>query len=707
MTLVEIKTKVPELQARITDLVKLNEDSNKRLAEIETEIQQIQDLKKIQDDAIQSYDTFISQYESSTDPKMKTAAGEYKKQKAKADRIRKTHQDAIEKLKDEIKEITKPDSEYSKRATNIEQAKAELDQICDILVQDPTINYYMKIAVTAKFNEKIEEENAKKESYQTASKDIGKALQDDSKDGLKTLMDELKSAKEELDESLDDPKKDSNAAKLKYIDAKKKLTDQIKAKYSIDIKPMDIDYMISAVSSNQLDDLSLPSVDLAIKNIGSVVSKLEESKQKILAEIEKRVGRDTTLTPEMEQNKMDIERLTGEVDGLEIEIATMDTELADLDEKIKDKEDELGDPSEDYIKLKEAEENLKENHIITTDALPDLLDEKSDLSKKYKEFEDADLAVRKAFQLCKAPVDNDFLETMSVDDRRKEAIDILKQAISNYQKIAKELGSLSGYDAEAWQNYLAENINTRVMDDENVDVAYYHTDDRNFKEMIHDKDVMNGEKALDKYRDVEGSLTKINSAQNKILKGEFDLPVEELFMDSREGYYKLMDDLQNAGRLDKETHGYVSVYDLMGDSGYIEPTPLNRIKGFFKRIVSKFRGPRLPFDIPEDRQKAIDAYQEAKTEDVEKEIESRRGLEKLIQRRKTLGDIREAKASERMDKKDELIQAEEKRVQLEKAAPARESQIATKEEIDTAIYVDHRFVDEAVDKVERDLGEDR
>lgn len=707
MTLVEIKTKVPELQTKIADLAKLNADSNKRLSEIETEIGEIQALKKIQEDAVKSYDDLISQYESSSSSRMQTAVKEYKKKKDAANRVIKTHQNDIKKLEDEKKEITKPDSDYSKRATELANVKQELDQICDILVQDPTINYHMQTAVMVKFDDEIEKQKLQKESNQKTSKDIGKSLQDDSKDGLKTLMDELITAKKELDASLDDPSKDSQAAKIKHLDVRKKLVDQIKTKFGVDVKPMDIEYMMSAVDSKQLDDLSIPSLELASKKIDSVIEKLEQSREKTLAAIEaKKVVGDVVATPEMEENQKDIERLTGEVDGLTSEIETIDTELAELDKQIKDKEEELGDPSEDYVELKDAEKNLKENNIITTDALPDLLDEKSELSKKYEEFEKADLAVRQAFQACKTPTEDGFLDNKKPEERRNEAVDKLKQAISNYQKVAEELRDLSGYDPEAWQNYLAEDINSRVMDKESIDEAYYHTNDKNFKDMLDDKDVMNGGKAIDEYEAVEESLNKINEAQNKILKGKFDLPVEDLFKDPDKGYYKLMDDFQKASGLEKATNGNVTVYDVMKNSYLVEKKPLSRIKGFFQRIASKFKVNK-PFDIPGDRQEAIERYQDAKhAYGVEEEIESRKELEDLKSKRASLIAKRDAKTSEKIGKEVELTQAEERKVELEKSAPARVSKIeATEIDIRKMTYTDG-FIQEAVDRVQRDLDED-
>lgn len=709
MTLSEIKSKVPELQTKIADLVKLNADSNQRLAEIDAELADANDILDNEKKTLDSINAYIK---SKSDPSKKIQGylkvQEQKKKESEA-KI-KVQKGIIKKLEDEKKDITKPDSDYSKRAAELQNAKAELDEICDILVQDPTINYHMQTAVMDKFDNEIESKKKEKADYEKATKDIGGALKDDSADGLKTLVEEMKKAKEELDESLEDPAKDSNAAKAKHLDAKKKLVDQVQAKYGIKLKPADISAMIAAMDSGKEDELTLPSVEEAIKTIDETVTKLEEAKATTLTRLEsKKVVTAVVDTPEMEANQKDIDRITGEIGGLDTELADIDTQLEELNNQIKDKEKKLGDPSEDYVELKDSEENLKKNHLIIDEMVPDLEDPKSDLSKKYKEFEKADLAVRKAFQEAKGMRFNESEDgkdaKISSEDGRKELIENLQKAIENYKTISEELASMSGLDIESWQNFLQYDLNGRDLGE--LDSAYYHTNNQNFKDMLDDKEAMNNGKAIDEYDDVEESLSGLDKAQKDVLNGKFDISLDDLFMDKDKGYFSRLDKFQEASGFKKGKDGLfpnVSIYDLLRKNSMIEKSPLNRIKGFFKRIAQKIR-PQKPFNMPEENQEAFERYVDARTPEVEKEIEERKGLEDLIKQRDALIAKRDAKTSERIGKDVELAQAQERQEELAKSAPTTSKIEATELEFRKVTHKDD-IIRAAVEREEEKAKDD-
>lgn len=709
MTLSEIKSKVPELQTKIADLVKLNADSNQRLAEIDAELADANDILDNEKKTLDSINAYIK---SKSDPSKKIQGylkvQEQKKKESEA-KI-KVQKGIIKKLEDEKKDITKPDSDYSKRAAELQSAKAELDEICDILVQDPTINYHMQTAVMDKFDNEIESKKKEKADYEKATKDIGGALKDDSADGLKTLVEEMKKAKEELDESLEDPAKDSNAAKAKHLDAKKKLVDQVQAKYGIKLKPADISAMIAAMDSGKEDELTLPSVEEAIKTIDETVTKLEEAKATTLTRLEsKKVVTAVVDTPEMEANQKDIDRITGEIGGLDTELADIDTQLEELNNQIKDKEKKLGDPSEDYVELKDSEENLKKNHLIIDEMVPDLEDPKSDLSKKYNEFEKADLAVRKAFQEAKGMRFNESEDgkdaKISSEDGRKELIENLQKAIENYKTISEELASMSGFDIESWQNFLQYDLNGRDLGE--LDSAYYHTNNQNFKDMLDDKEAMNNGKAIDEYDDVEESLSGLDKAQKDVLNGKFDISLDDLFMDKDKGYFSRLDKFQEASGFKKGKDGLfpnVSIYDLLRKNSMIEKSPLNRIKGFFKRIAQKIR-PQKPFNMPEENQEAFERYVDARTPEVEKEIEERKGLEDLIKQRDALIAKRDAKTSERIGKDVELAQAQERQEELAKSAPTTSKIEATELEFRKVTHKDD-IIRAAVEREEEKAKDD-
>ncbi len=691
MTLAEIKTKVPELQKKIADLAKIKQEYSKILAEIEA----FDSESKSQKDMIKSCDDFISK--NGSDPKKKNAVDLKKRLKQDLEKdlqLRKSERQELEKRKSEFE---KKHPNYSKIEDSVKKIQTELDSICDVLVQDPRINYQMQTAVMVKFDEEIGKQNAQKAKYQKTSKDIGEALKDDSSKGLKSIMEEVKKGKEEFDASLEDSSINSNDARKKYKAAKTKLVNEIKSRFGIDVKPKDIDYMITAITSNQLDDFTLPSLASAIKDIDSTVSKLEETKSKTLESIEaKRVDPTVEQTTEMKENQENIDRISQEVTTLDTEISDMQAQMTDLDKQIKDKEDEIGEPSDEYKEFKEAEKNLKEKHIIAKDAIPELSNPDSEVSKKYKEFETADLEVRKAFQACKV---------MEKDADRTKSIDDLKKAIEKYQKISEELSTLTGYDTESWHNYLLADLNDRVLNKETLDSAYYHTDNQNFKDILDDKEAMNGGKAVDEYEAVEDSLKLIDDSQEKILKGDFSVEADKLFAEPDKGYFKLMDDFQNASGLEKGGKDKVTVFDLIKDSKMILRKPFSKIRGFFKRISSKFK-PKEPFDIPEENQDAIDKYNAAKTSSVKEEIEKRKGLDELISKREELRKAIEAKTTTSTDKKAELTQAKEKQAELERAAAAKKPEIEGTEMDFRRVKYDDTIIQAAVDRVEHDDDRD-
>lgn len=710
MTLSEIQSKVPELQTKIADLAKLNEDSNKRLAEIDSEIEDSETILKFDERNLKDIETYISEHKSSSSAKIQGSIKAQESRKKEIERRIPKQKKVIEDLKKERAEITKPDSEYSKRAAELQSVKAELDEICDILVQDPTINFHMQTAVMDKFDKEIKSKNEQKANYEKATKDIGGALKDDSADGLKTLVEEIKKAKEELDESLEDPAKDSNAAKAKHLDAKKKLVDQVQAKYGVKLKPADISAMIAAMDSGKEDELTLPSIEKAIKDIDSTIEKLDKSREATIERLEsKKVATAVKNTPEMEANQKDIDRITGEIGGLDTELADIDTQLEELNNQIKDKEKELGDPSEDYVELKDSEENLKKNHLIIDEMVPDLEDPKSDLSKKYKEFEKADLAVRKAFQEAKGMRFNESEDgkdaKISSEDGRKELVENLQKAIENYKKVSEDLASMSGFDIESWQNFLQYDLNGR--DAGELDSAYFHTNNQNFKDMLDDKEAMNNGKAIDEYDDVEESLSGIDKAQKDILNGKFDVSLDDLFMDKDKGYFSRLDKFQDASGFKKGKDGLfpnVSIYDLLRKNSMIEKSPLNRIKGFFKRIAQKIR-PQKPFNMPEENQEAFERYVDARTPEVEKEIEERKGLEDLIKQRDALIAKRDTKTSERIGKNVELTQAQKRQEELAKSAPTTSKIEATELEFRKVTHKDD-IISAAVSREEEKAKED-
>lgn len=666
MTLNEIKTKVPELQINIEKLVKDNENDTNRLSDIENDINVISIELEDAEDEKKRCQNFIDNYAENTNQKLQPIVDEKKKRIRELDNTIEGIKAALRQKEDERDDIKKPDTDYSKRASKIEELQKELNGICDILVQDPTINYHMQTAIMDKFDNEVQNETAEKEKSEKSNEDIKKALKDATKNGLKRTLEDLKDGKDKYNAALGDDSIDSTVAYKKYKDAKKKLEEDVKNNFAVDLKPEDIAYILSEFEKGNLDSLKIPSLEKIAERSDAVIKKLEESKKTTLDRLEsKKVIPDVQETQEMKDNQKDIDGINSELAGLTTEIDNMDKKLEKLDDSIKDKKDKLGKPSDDYKEFKNAEQNLKDKHLIVDDMVPDLKDSDSDLSKKYKKFEDADLAVRKAFQECKVK---------EKEEDRKQALADLKQAIDSYKTVSKELEDLSGFDIESWQNYLKEDLNSRAMKRETLDSAYFHTNNQRFKDMKDDKDILNDGDAINEYTEVETSLKQLDDAQTSVLNGN-NIAIEDLY----KGYYGKLDAFQDASGLEKGENNASIPYLLdLKNKSLIKRRPINRVKNFFKRIGQKIK-PKKPFKITEENKEAIAEYKNARTEndELENEIKDRNELENLISKRDALKSQRDAKFVEKNKKEDALTKAKEKQNDLAKNA-AKNAQSTSK-----------------------------
>lgn len=710
MTLSEIRKKVPDLQTEIVNLVKENQADVDTLARLDSEILDLQDLVDSSKKDLETAEEFIKKHAKSTDKVMMGAVAAYKQRKNAAEKTISAQQAEIDKKVAEKAEIEKPDSDYSKREAKVAECQKQIDEICDILVQDPTINAEMQKAIKIKFGEEIDAKNAKIDIYKKAKDGIMTGLKDDSKNGLKKLAEKLQKAQEEFDEATYDPSKDIKAYQATLIKAKEKLTNAINSKFGVTIDKKDIRVIMSALESGKIDELSLPSIEKTISEAEAEVTKLAESRDKSLERIEsKKVVGNPVATPEMEANQQEIDNLEQEIGTLDTEMKDIEAQVIDINKQIKEKEDELGEPSEEYKDFQEAQKALRDEHIIPEDIADELL-EKPEVKSKYEEFEKADLAVREAFQACKL---TGKCEEPGKDENvdRDKVIKQLQDAIANYQKVSEELSTLTGFDTESWHNHLLEDLNVRGMEgDKEIlnNPAYFHTRNQEFKLILKDKEAMNGGKAIDEYEAVEGSLVKIDEAQEKILKGDSSVEADKLFAEPDKGYFKLMDKFTEASGFEKGSGLFpgVTIYDLLKGDNKMSKKPFNRIKGFFKRIADKFKKEPI-FDIPESKLDVMDRYDETRTDSVQEEIGKRKDLEELYSRREQLVKQSDDKQTILAGKSVDLAKAKDKRDELAKSAPAKSSVIEATEIDLMKVKYDEAIVQAAIEKVERDDDDGR
>ena len=422
---------------------------------------------------------------------------------------------------------------------------------------------------------------------------------------------------------------------------------------------MDVDYILSQIDSGKIDDnFALPSATVKISKIDAIISKLGKSRDKMLEELESKKSASVLENDqEIEANNLRIEELKKDItrfdsqksdileekqrneeaiidSGVEIEeknteVEVLTTQIEELDKEIAEKTAEAGDMSE-IDELIKAEEALRENHIISEEAVTDLKDENSSISIVFKEFSDVDLQVRKAFENCKT-------------DNSPEAMEALKQAISEYKSVSETLKNMSGYDQESWQNYLKENLNKRIDSGETLDSAYYHQENENFKKMKLDKNISQNEGVLEAYNEIGNKLEEIDLCQNAILNGTFDMPVEELFMDKDLGYHKLVNDMQG-----RNTSGKSSFYDMIKSPKLIKPSLWNRFKGLVKKGVTKVTKSNK-FELPKNRKSLLEAYEKANSPEA---MEAKKSLSNIreLENKKDVAEKEKAHLNEDIER---------------------------------------------------------
>lgn len=669
MTLDEIRKSMPKLQGKVADLTTKRESFASEISKLTSEEQDLEILIADDKEAIESCKKFISANEANKNSRIATKVADRKKQLAFTEKKLKDKLAEVEKIKKDKSEIEKK-PEYAKIEKELSEAKGKLDEIYDVLEQDPTINAQLQLAVKYKFKTEIDKQKALKENYLKLGKDLSEAMKDGSKDALKPLIENLIKSKEEREEADNDPNADSNSAKKKYFEARKNVQEELKNRFGINAEPMDVDYIVKAVSTNQLNNLMLPSASLKIQEIDSVVAKLEASRDKRLSELESKKATPAKQNEALiEENRAKIEEfkngidtiLTPRIQDLDEQIDDLDEQIDALDKEISKEAANLDEPSDDYKNLKEIEQELKDNHIIIEDFIPELDDEDSNISKMFEEFTKADLEVRKAFQKCKM-------------DDSPEALEELKDKIEEYKSIAEGMQNYSGYDIESWQNYLKETLNDRIEDGETLDSAYYHTDNESLIELEKDETIRKNDDALDAYDEVFDKTIEVDKAQKEILNGNFGAvmaSVDGLFTDPDKGYYKAIEKLEEKTGLKKGFADKVNIFDLLKNSKLVKPGAWNKVKGFFKNLGAKL-SPKRFFEPPKDADKLIKKYNKAKTPEVEEEMKARSKVESLI---RDLSELESDKAFAESDRKD-LLDRREQATEVVTSLEAKNEELA-------------------------------
>lgn len=569
----------------------------------------------------------------------------------KADSNVKRAEQELEKKKQKEEELKAKFnvSKVSALEQELQDLQTELDGVFTELQKDPDFNTDLVVQLENEFNKKINKKGREFADIQKKETILIANLKSDQKYG--PLVSELKKVYAELKaypQFSTDPK--AVQAQKHYMELAEELRVKIKADEGFqDFTITDTD-LISICNGefkfeeyeNKKSNIFKEKQDLIVakENAISNVKSLKEGPtsqemQENLDRIDKAIQDNQTAVQENERKKAmmeDFKTQNGisdftqvisdeqqEIDRKTQEIQTMETRKAKLDE-IKSKRgnsdariQELLDKKSQSeatknsltaeLTTKETEYNdaltdLRNSGYITAIALPELNDATSEISKKYEEFFQADYAVRKAFEL---------IETEPTPDSQNE----LKDAIEKYRDIAQELKRLSGYEVEAWQNYLKKDLEFKCEQDGQIDEVYYSDTMQNKYSRLGKSYKCTDNES---YKKAGKNLESLQKAEERILNDNSGLMAIDAFSSVIQDYYDNVECLSSDLRINKD-----DIY------GFLKGTLVNQskkiwdvVKNFANNIISKFKkhkfksGVSRPDNLSELESKVVNSRREYK-----------------------------------------------------------------------------------------------
>lgn len=667
MTLEEIRSEMPKLQGKISILLKRQEGYTKDLVDISDEMKDVEILMADDKATIERCDAFINAHKASKNPEIKARVQASEAEKKKAEISFAANKKKMEELQ-ESKEEIENHPENVQISKEVQEAKNKLNEICEVLQQNPTINDRLQEAIRYEYYVEIKKQQDEKGKYEKLNGEFGKSLKDSSNNGLKKLIDEIRTSKQEMYASIDDMSVDSNAAKKRYDDAKKALRNEIKNKYGIEASLEDITYILDYSDGKIEDEFSLPSAESKIAHFDKIITKLEESRDARLAELESKKVQPAPASPEsqeeIEQNEKKIEELNNESVAITPQIDELTAQIEELDQKIAEAGDEE-EPSqpENSEELAKIEAELKKQHIISDEVVTDLKNEDSEISKLFKQFTEADLNLRRAIAECEL-------------DPSEEAMDKLQDKIVKYKEIAEFLQGKSGYDIKSWQYYLREGINQKLEDKESVDSIYFRPLNRDLYKLKGDRDIAGYADAEETYYEVEETVRDIDEDMDAILFGDFEKA--QTIKDDFTNYHQGLTDLD----------AYVedtSVYKLLKKPDLIEVKPWHKFKNFvarnFSKLVSGYKEFTTPFnDNKKEVKRLLKDYKKASQENDPFRDDSD-GEPSLKSQRDALVAQRQALEDKRNQNGQEVENLQERNKKLVNEQTAGTSELGSKEEL--------------------------
>lgn len=686
MTLAEIRAEMPKLQQSIALLEQRKNQFTMDLNDINEQLRSNEALTRDDEEIIARCERFLSENESSTVQEVVARVNRYKQEQADAKKAIQDREKTIEDLNNDRKAIEE-DPVNQQITKEIGEARTKLDSIFETLEKDPIINAKLQEAIRYEFFTEIQAQKTEKVQYEGISSKLEASLKDGSRDGLKTLAELTAKRRATLHKSIYDDQIDIKKARSSFRKSTTDLTTEIKNKFGVEVKTQeDIDYILDFAEGKVTGEFKLPSAEAKLEKADKIIKKLEEKRDERLAELSGKVvpvaGPENTQ--EIEDNKKVIEELEKEnTETILPAIATATQRIDEIEEKIDEKTKVT---PEDKQALDAAEQDLKDNHIISEEVVTDLKDENSDLSKLFKDFVEADIALRKAFKKCEY-------------DKTDDAKDRLDAAIMKYKGIAEQLAADSGYDIESWQNYNKALINDRILNGETVDSIYTYPERRNFYKLADDKNVKKNDDAVAAYDDAFDKLDMIDEQESNILDGDFS-GVSDL-KKSLEEYHDSM------GALQGHAGPALDVYGVVRGNAITKVSMWTKLGNFFTKHFKD----KILFDVPKKKD-LVDAYL-SKKPGANLSDEEKEEIESLREEKDSLTAERTVLESKRDENLRNISGLEAKNADLASRDAARtSSELGTQEElsfvtregIEAKGYVEGKSVREDIKKVIDDEG---
>ena len=549
----------------------------------------------------------------------------------------------IKKAKTEIATI-KRDPANKKLLPKLEKAQKKLDEMVELLAQDPTINQVLVEETKKAYNQKILAEAKKIDNAEAKNKGIvGELLGKDKTD--RAISDSFKTLKKK-----NAPMKKrigiTPAQQTEFDDAVTDLMQKINSKYKARITKSDVLEILDASERGELtEEYVIQRLAKTADKAREKRAKLEEARDKKVAAIE---GRKTsTLTAEAK----------AKITENEGKIATLDTEIA------------AKEGSAEYGEMDTLLKDLKNNGVIVPELVPDIEDSSSEIRKAYERFVIASENVRKAFAEAKRnPGPDQYAE--------------IDRVTAEYKTCCDEMKALTGFGAAEWQSYLNREINDGKRSIEGKEDIYYHTENKQLHDLEDDRRIKKSPEAKAEYDKLVDQTKIIDKGQAYIL-GSGGLPgalttSATLFDFASHGNYEqTMENLKDKG---------VPIKDLLAKRALVKLEGLRgRLAGIKNFFMSKFGKQQevthdeLPDHLSATGSDALAEYKEKSEED-----------------RRAYGDVQRMKA--------EKGKLERENSDIIASAPTADSQI---EQTDLELHLSSDATRKSLGKIAEDIDEER